>query len=70
MSDGWRRREQQDLLEERRVLAWLCAVFGTLTVGGFLVASIAALLVGAIGATIVIGRLRSLRVAERLLSGD
>lgn len=52
------------------MLAWLCAVFATLTVGGFLVASIAALLVGAIGATIVIGRLRSLRVAERLLSGD
>lgn len=70
MSDGWRRREQQDLLEERRLLAWLCAVFATLTVGGFLVASLAALVVGAIGATAVIGRLRSLRVAERLLSGD
>lgn len=70
MSDAWRDREQQDLLEERRVLAWLCALFGALTIGGFLVASIGALVVGAIGATVVIGRLHNLRVAERLLARD
>jgi hypothetical protein len=70
MSDGWRRRELQGLLEERRVMAWLCAVFATLTIGGFLVASLAVLVVGAAGATLVIGRLRNLGVAERLLSRD
>jgi hypothetical protein len=70
MPDRWRRREQQELLQERRLMAWLCALFATLTIGGFLVASIAVLVVGAVGATLVIGRLRSLAVAERLLSRD
>ena len=51
-------------------MAWLCALFATLTIGGFLVASIAVLVVGAVGATLVIGRLRNLAVAERLLSRD
>ena len=52
------------------MLAWLCALFGAVTIGGFLAASIVALVVGAIGATFVIGRLHGLRVAERLLSRD
>ncbi len=49
-------------------MGWLCAAFGAIAIGGFLVASLAALVAGSIGATVVIGRFARLRVAERLLS--
>jgi hypothetical protein len=68
MQPGWRERERDGLAVERRLLIWLCAAFGALAVGGFVVASLTALVLGAIGATFVIGRMRSLPAAERLLS--
>ena len=68
MDERWRERERLSLAAERRLLAALGAVFGVLTVGGFMVASLVALVVGAIGATLVVGRLQHLRVAERLLA--
>lgn len=68
MPDGWRKREHDSLLAERRLLTWLCAACGALAVVGFLVASLVALVAGSIGATVLIGRLAQLRVAERLLS--
>lgn len=67
MPDGWRKREHDDLLQERRRLGWLCAIFGALTVGGFLVASLVALVAGSMATTVIVGRLLQLRVAERLL---
>ena len=70
MTDPWRRREQQDLREDRRRLGRLCAAFGVLALGGFVVASLAAVVVGAIGATLAIGLLRNLLAVERLLSVD
>lgn len=68
MPDAWRKREHDGLLQERRLLHWLCAACRTLAVDGFLVASLVALVAGSIGATAIIGRLAQLRVAERLLS--
>ena len=68
MDDGWRERERLRLAAERRLLAVLCCAFAALTVGGFMLASLAALVVGAIGATLAIGLLQHLRIAERLLS--
>ncbi|MFP5361734.1 MAG: hypothetical protein ACLGI5_03270 [Thermoleophilia bacterium] len=70
MADRWRERERRDLLAQRRRVAGLCVAFSALTIGGFLVASLAALVVGAIGATLAVGALHNLRVAERLLSRD
>ena len=55
---------------ERTLLGWSCAAFAVLAVAGFLVASLTVLVVGAVGATAVIGRLHGLRAAERLLAGD
>jgi len=68
MPDGWREREHDGVLQERRLMGWLCAAFGALAIGGFLVASLAALVAGSIGATVVIGRFARLRVAEQLLT--
>lgn len=68
MDRGWLERERRGLAGERRVLTWLGAGFGALAVGGFLVASLAALVAGAVGTTFVLGRMRSLEVAARLLS--
>ena len=55
---------------ERRLLTALCAAFGALAIGGFMVASLAVLVVGAIGATFAVGRVQHLRIAERLLARD
>lgn len=70
MSDAWRERERTSLAAERRRLACLCAAFTVLAIGGFMTASLVVLVSGAIGATLVVGRLRQLRVTERLLSRD
>ena len=70
MDDGWRERERRSLLGERRLLTWLCALLVAVTACGFVIASVLTMIAGATGATVVVGRLHSLRVAERLLSRD
>lgn len=68
MHDAWRERERRDLLTQRRRLGLLCAAFAVLAAGGFLFGSLTVLVVGAIGATAVVGQLHNLRAVERLLS--
>ena len=68
MDHGWLERERRSAAGERRLLTYLCAGFGALAIGGFLVASLALLVAGAVGTTFVLGRMRRLEVTERLLS--
>lgn len=67
MNVGWRERERRAVAAARTRLGWTCAAFAALAIGGFLVASLTALVAGAIGATAAIGRLHGLRAEERLL---